>query len=29
MGNIGAVMDGDIEGFMLEYLKMKAGAKNE
>ena len=29
MGNINAVMDGDIEGFMLEYLKMKAGAKNE
>lgn len=29
MGNITAVMDGDIEGFMLEYLKMKAGAKNE
>ena len=29
MGNINAVMDGDIEGFMLEYLKMKAGAKCE
>jgi peptide chain release factor 2 len=29
MGNITAVMNGDIGGFMLEYLKMKAGAKNE
>ena len=29
MGNITAVMDGDIEGFMLAYLKMKAGEANE
>lgn len=29
MGNINAVMDGDIEGFMIQYLKMKAGAKND
>lgn len=29
MGNIAAVMDGDIEGFMIAYLKMIAGKKNE
>ena len=29
MGNIQAVMDGDIEGFMLAYLKMKASEVNE
>lgn len=29
MGNIQAVMDGDIEGFMLSYLKLNAGGKNE
>jgi len=29
MGNINAVMDGDIEGFMLAYLKYLAGGKNE
>lgn len=29
MGNITAVMDGDIEGFMLAYLKMMAGKENE
>lgn len=29
MGNITAVMDGDIEGFMIAYLKMIAGKKNE
>lgn len=29
MGNIQAVMDGDIEGYMLAYLKFIAGGKNE
>lgn len=29
MGNITAVMDGEIEGFMLSYLKMMAGKSNE
>ena len=29
MGNIQAVMDGDIIGFMQAYLKMKAGEANE
>ncbi len=29
MGNIQAVMDGDIEGFMLAYLKMNAGNEND
>ncbi|MDE7264272.1 MAG: peptide chain release factor 2 [Anaeroplasmataceae bacterium] len=29
MGNITAVMDGDIEGFMLSYLRMMAGKENE
>ena len=29
MGNVTAVMDGDIEGFMLSYLKMMAGRNNE
>ena len=29
MGNIQAVMDGDIEGFMLAYLKYIAGGQNE
>lgn len=29
MGNINAVMDGDIEGFMLAYLKYLAGGKDE
>jgi len=29
MGNINAVMDGDIEGYMLAYLKYIAGGKNE
>ena len=29
MGNIQAVMDGDIEGFMLAYLKYLAGGNNE
>jgi peptide chain release factor 2 len=29
MGNINAVMDGDIEGFMLAYLKDMAGGKSE
>lgn len=29
MGNIQAVMDGDIEGFMLAYLKYMAGGKSE
>lgn len=29
MGNIQAVMDGDIEGFMLAYLKYIAGGKHE
>ncbi len=29
MGNINAVMDGEIEGFMLAYLKYLAGGKNE
>ena len=29
MGNITAVMDGDIEGFMLAYLKDMAGGKVE
>ncbi len=29
MGNIQAVMDGDIEGFMLAYLKLMAGGTNE
>lgn len=29
MGNITAVMDGDIEGFMIAYLKMIARKKNE
>ncbi|MCR5231886.1 MAG: peptide chain release factor 2 [Acholeplasmatales bacterium] len=29
MGNITAVMDGDILGFMQAYLKMKAGEANE
>ena len=28
MGNINAVMDGEIEGFMLAYLKYLAGGKN-
>ena len=28
MGNINAVMDGDIEGFMLAYLKYLAGGKD-
>ncbi|MDE6655991.1 MAG: peptide chain release factor 2, partial [Anaeroplasmataceae bacterium] len=28
MGNITAVMDGDIEGFMLSYLRMMAGKEN-
>ena len=29
MGNITAVMDGDIEGFMLSYLRLMAGKNNE
>jgi hypothetical protein len=29
MSNINAVMDGDIEGFMLAYLKDMAGGKSE
>ena len=29
MGNVNAVMDGDIEGFMVSYLKMMAGKNNE
>lgn len=29
VGNVQSVMDGDIEGFMLSYLKMMAGKKNE
>lgn len=29
IGNVNAVMDGDIEGFMLAYLKMMAGKNNE
>lgn len=29
MGNITAVMDGDIEGFMLAYLRLIAGKDNE
>ena len=29
VGNVTAVMDGDIEGFMLAYLKMMAGKNNE
>ncbi len=29
MGNIQAVMDGDIEGYMLAYLKFLAGGSNE
>ena len=29
MANVAAVMDGDIEGFMLAYLKMMAGKNNE
>ena len=29
MGNIDAVMDGDIEGFMQAYLKLMAGKNNE
>ena len=29
MGNIDAVMDGDIEGFMQAYLKYMAGNGNE
>jgi protein subunit release factor B len=29
MGNVNAVMDGDIEGFMISYLKMMAGKQNE
>lgn len=29
MGNITSVMDGDIEGFMLSYLRMIAGKENE
>jgi hypothetical protein len=29
MGNVNAVMDGDIEGFMISYLKMMAGKNNE
>ena len=29
MGNITAVMDGDIEGFMLSYLRALAGKENE
>lgn len=29
MGNIQAVMDGDIEGYMLAYLKYLAGGNNE
>ena len=29
MGNVNAVMDGDIEGFMISYLKMMAGKENE
>ena len=29
MGNIQAVMDGDIEGFMLAYLKYRAGDEND
>lgn len=28
MGNVQAVMDGDIEGFMIAYLKMMAGKNN-
>lgn len=28
MGNINAVMDGDIEGFMIAYLKQEAGKNN-
>ena len=29
VGNVNAVMDGDLEGFMLAYLKMMAGKSNE
>jgi len=29
MGNINAVMDGDIEGFMMAFLKYSAGEKND
>ena len=29
VGNVLSVMDGDIEGFMLAYLKMMAGKDNE
>ena len=29
MGNIQAVMDGEIEGFMQAYLKLNAGGNNE
>ncbi len=29
MGNISAVMDGEIEGFMLSYLRLMAGKANE
>ena len=29
MGNINAVMDGDIEGFMIAYLKYSAGENND
>ena len=29
MGNIDAVMDGDIEGFMQAYLKFMAGKSND
>ncbi len=29
VGNVQSVMDGDIEGFMLSYLKMMAGKNNE
>ena len=29
MGNVNAVMDGDIEGFMLAYLKEMAGGEND
>lgn len=28
VGNVNAVMDGDLEGFMYSYLKMLAGGKN-
>ena len=29
VGNITAVMDGDIEGFMQAYLKFSVGGKND